>query len=171
MKLEENNIEDIDMDEEYEMVPLEPMMYGYGQMNVIPYMGMTEEYMQNLNTNMGMNPWSGMGQFNDDMSMNEFNQLGRMFGESSMNDYQEESECLEKLDKYEDTEQDREQYNKPIIHGKSNQQYNDVNSIVRRIERYNPGIFRRLVRCGITYAESREIITKIVRVALMYRDE
>ena len=177
MKLEDSDIDDIDMDEEYEMVPLEPMMYGYGQMNMIPYMGMTGGYMQDVNSNMRMdsltemNPWSGMGQFNDDMYRNEFNQFGRMYGEASMNDYQEENEGLEKLDKYQDTEQVREQYNKPIMPGRPNPQYNEVDSIVRRIERYNPAIFRRLARCGITYAESREIVTKIVRVTLMYRDE
>ena len=34
MNLEDRNIEDIDIEEEYEMVPFEPMMYGYGQMNI-----------------------------------------------------------------------------------------------------------------------------------------
>ena len=42
MNLEDRNIEDIDMDEEYEMIPFEPMMYGYGQMNNMPNMGMNQ---------------------------------------------------------------------------------------------------------------------------------
>lgn len=169
MKLEDKNIEDIDMSEEYEMVPLEPMMYGYGQMNMMPNMGMSRGHMQDVNPNMGMNSLMGMGQFNYGMPMN--NQFGRMYEEASMNDYEEENDGLWQLDKYQDTEQFREQYNKPSMPGRPNPQYNDIDSIIRKIERYNPAIFRRLIRCGIPYAEAREIVMKIVRVTLMYRDE
>ena len=174
MKLEDSNVEDLDINEEYEMVPLEPMMYGYGQMNMMQNMGMPVGYMQDGNPNIGMNslmginPWMRMNQFNDGTYMNSFNPVARMYGDESMDDYEEENEGLDQMDKYQDTERFREQFTQP---GRPNPQYNEVNSIVRRIERYNPAIIRRLNRCGIPYAEAREIVTRIVRVALMYRDE
>lgn len=167
MKLEERNIEDIDMEEKYEMVPLEPMMCGYGQMNMMlnmgmnPNMGMPMGGMQDVNPNMGMNSLMGMNQFNEDMFMNGFNPMGRMYGDVSMNGYEQENEDLRQPDNY----QDKVPFDKP------NPQYNDVDAIVRRIERYNPAIFRRLNRCGIPYVEAKEIVRRIVRVTLMYRDE
>ena len=153
MNLEDRKIEDIDMREEYEMIPLEPMMYGYGQMNMMPSMG--------INQSMGMNPWMGMSQFNEDMSMDSFDSMAMMYGDESNNDYDYDYEGLRQLDK----EPFRDGYNK------SNPQYNDVDFIVKRIERYNPAIFRRLTRCGIPYEEAKEIVRRIVRLTLMYRDE
>ena len=52
MNIEDNNSEDIDMIEEYEMVPLQSMMYGYDQMNMMSNMGMPVGYMQDMNSNM-----------------------------------------------------------------------------------------------------------------------
>ncbi|MBU3090660.1 hypothetical protein K2F40_10640 [Clostridium sp. CM028] len=173
MKLEDRNIEDIDMKEEYEMVPLEPMMYGYGQMNMMPNMGMNPNVgmnpnmgmqmgdMQDVNPNMGINSIMGMNQFNEDMFMNGSNPMGMTYGDVSMKGFEQGDEDLRQLDNY----QDRSPFDRP------NPQYNDVESIVRRIERYNPAIFRRLNRCGIPYLEAKEIVRRIVRVTLMYRDE
>jgi len=164
MKLDDSNIEDLDINDEYEMVPLEPMMYGYEQMNMMPNMNMPAGYMQGVNPNMGMNSLMGMSQFNNGTLRNGFNPMARMYEDESIDDYEEENEGLNQLDKYQDTEQ----FNRPI---RPNPQYNDVDSIVRKIERYNPAIIRRLNRCGIPYAEAREIVTRIVKVTLMYRDE
>ncbi len=167
MKQEDRNIEDIDMQEDYEMVPLEPMMCGCGQMNMMPNMGMPMGYMQDVNPNMrmnqnaGMNPWMGISQFNEDMFMNGFDPMGELYNDLSANDY----ESFRQVDKYQEKEPLRDEFNRP------NTQHNDVNGIVRRIERYNPAIFSRMTRCGIPYAEAREIVRKIVRVTLMYRDE
>jgi|GEM_PF-1733624 len=182
MKLEERDIEDrdiqdIDMREDYEMVPLEPTVCRCGQMNRMQSMGMPIGCMQEvnpnvmmnsfmgMNQNIGINPWMGMGQFNEGMCRDGFEPIGEMYGDVSINDYEEENEESSKLDKYEEKEIYRDQYNRP------DPQYNDVEAIVRRIEKYNPAIFRRLTRCGIPYAEAREIVRRIVRVSLMYRDE
>ena len=173
MKLEDRNIEEIDNEDEYEMVPLEPMMYGCGQMNMMPNMVMTSGCMQDTNLNMrmsscmgmnqntGINPWMGVSQFNESMFTNDFNPMGTMYGEEDKNDYEDSSQ----LDKYQNREPVNDQYNKP------KPQYNDVESIVFRIEKFNPAIFRRLTRCGIPYAEAREIVRRIVRLSLMHRDE
>ena len=103
MKLEDRNIEEIDNEDEYEMVPLEPMMYGCGQMNMMPNMVMASGCMQDTNLNMrmsscmgmnqntGINQWMGVSQFNYGMPMNEFNQFGIMYEDASMNDYEEEN--------------------------------------------------------------------------------
>nr|MBK5234301.1 hypothetical protein [Clostridium sp.] len=97
--------------------------------------------------------------------MNGFNPMGMMYGDTSMNEYEdEENEESSQVDNYED----REAYNRPI---RPNPQYNDADSIVRRIEKYNPAIFRHLTRCGIPYVEVREMVRRIVRLTLMYREE
>ena len=165
MNIEDNNSEDIDMIEEYEMVPLEPMMYGYDQMNMMPNMGMNS--LRGMNKNMGTNPWMGMGQFNYARSMNELNQLTRMYRNEAMDDYEEENEWLGHMDKY----QDINQYDRLSMPVRANLEYNEVDSIVKKIERYNPAIFRRLTRNGNPYVDVREIITRIVSVSLMYKDE
>ncbi|MCB2292510.1 hypothetical protein LGK95_03015 [Clostridium algoriphilum] len=177
MKLDDRDIEDIDMQEDYELVPLEPTMCGYGQMNMMPNMGMQKGYMQDVNPNMRMNllmginqdaemnPWMGMNQFNEGMFMNGFNPMGGMYSDISARDYEDES--FKQEDKYQEKDPLIDQYRPapPIS------QSNDVERIVRRIERYNPAIFRRMTRCGIPYLEARELVRRIVRVTLMYRDE
>ncbi|MCB2313160.1 hypothetical protein LGL55_18040 [Clostridium tagluense] len=176
MNLEGRNFEDTDMDEEYEMIPFEPMMYGYGQMNSMPNMGMNTsmgmnpnmgrpmEYMQDVNPNMEMDPGIGMNQFNEDMSMNGLDSMSMMYGDASMKDYGDENEGLRQMDKYED----EGEYNNQ---NRVNPKYNDVDAIVRKIERYNPAIFRSLTRYGMPYAEARNIVRRIVRLTLMYSEE
>ncbi|APC41351.1 hypothetical protein [Clostridium estertheticum] len=171
MIIEDSNSDDIDMIEEYDMVPLQSMMYGYDQMNMMSNMGMPVGYMQDINSNMetnqyrGINPWVGMGQFNYARSMNEFNQLGRMYRNEAMEDYDELNKNKSYIDKYQD------QPYIPSMTASPSLQYNEVDSIVKRIEKYNPAIFRRLTRYGNSYVEAREIVSRIVKVSLMYRDE
>ncbi|MCB2341613.1 hypothetical protein [Clostridium estertheticum] len=171
MIIEDSNSDDIDMIEEYDMVPLQSMMYGYDQMNMMSNMGMPVGYMQDINSNMetnkyrGINPWVGMGQFNYARSMNEFNQLGRMYRNEVMDDYDELNKNKSYIDKYQD------QPYIPSMTASPSLQYNEVDSIVKRIEKYNPAIFRRLTRYGNPYVEAREIVSRIVKVSLMYRDE
>ena len=165
MKIEDINSEDIDINEEYEMVPLQHMMYGYDKMNMMPNMGMPMEYGQYVNPNMGMNSFMGMGQFNYARSMNELTQLSRMYRNEDIDEYEEENE--DKMDKY----QDIEEYNIPSMSARPNYQYNEVDSVVNKIERYNPSIFKRLTRNGNNYVDAREIVAKIVKVSLMYTDE
>ena len=153
MNLEDKKNEDIDMREEYEMIPLESMMYGYDQMNMNPIMGMNPSagmdpsmgmpmgYMQDANLDMGMNPWMRMNQFNEGMFMNSFNPMGMMYGNASMNDYDDEGSRQE--GNYGEEETFKDEYNKP---NRINPNYNDTDSIVRKIERYNPAIFRVLTR-------------------------
>ncbi len=185
MNLEDRDIEDIDMTEEYDMMPLEPMMYGYGQMNMMPNMGINQSlgmnpnmgmnsnmgmpmgYMQDMNPNMGMYPCMGMNQFNEGALMNTPNPVGMMYGDSPINDYSDEDEGLRQLGMYDDKDSFKGQYNNPH---KYSPKHNDVDYIVRRIERYNPAIFRILTRCGIPYAEAKTIVRRIVRMTLMYSE-
>ncbi|MBZ9688253.1 hypothetical protein G9F72_018115 [Clostridium estertheticum] len=180
MNLEDRNFEDIDINEEYEMIPFEPMIYGYGQMNAMPIMGMNPSmgmpmgYMQGvnpnieMNPNMNMNPNMSMNQSNEDMFTNGFNSMAMMYGDASMKEYGDENEELRQMDKYGDKDPFKDGYNNP---NKFNQKYNDVDSIVRRIERYNSAIFRLLTRCGMSYAEARDIVRRIVKLTLMYSEE
>jgi len=168
MNLEDRKIEDIDNQEEYEMVPFEPMMYGYGQMNMKPSMGMSPKmdmytdmdsnmgYTEDVDSNMEMNPLLGMNPW---MSM--------MYEDGAVQDLSEEGESLRPVDNYGDNELFKDGYNNP---NKFNPKYNDVDSIVRRIERYNPAIFRMLTRYGMPFAEARGIVRRIVRLTLMYSE-
>lgn len=49
--------------------------------------------------------------------------------------------------------------------------YNEVNNILRKIERYNPGIFRYMRMYGIPYPAARLLCRKIIRLTLMYYDD
>ena len=169
MNIEDNNSEDIDMIEEYEMVPLQSMMYGYDQMNMMSNVGMPMGSIPDVNFNMGMNqyrginPWMGTGQFNYARSMNEFNQSCRMYRNENMEDDRDENSELGYSDKY----QDSNQYDRPSMTSSPNLQVSEVDSIVEKIERYNPAILRRLTRNGNPYVEAREIVTKIDRKSVV----
>jgi hypothetical protein len=47
--------------------------------------------------------------------------------------------------------------------------YDDVDDILRKIERNNPGIFRRLVSYGVPYQAARNIVRRIIRLTLNYK--
>ncbi len=193
MKLEDKNFEDKDMDEEYEMVPFGPMMYGYGQMNAMPSMGMNQcmgmnpnmamnpnmgipmGFMQDVDPNMGMTPWMGTNSdmgingFNQGMFMNGFDSMQMMNGEESMKDYNDdEHEMLRPIDKYGDNEPFNGGYRNP---NKFKPKYNDIDAMLRRIERYNPEIFRSLIRCGMSYEQAINIVRRIVKLTLLYSEE
>jgi hypothetical protein len=161
MKQDDRKIEDVDMFEDYEMIPLEPMMYGYDQMNMMPCMDFNQSYdmamgfRQDVNPNAeiypmepnmemdtdtvtGMNPWMQTGEFNESMFMSGFNPMRMMYGDVSIKNSQDE---------------------------------NDVDSIVRKIERYNPLVFRQLSRYGMPYAQAKAVVRRIVRLTLMYSEE
>ncbi|WBW95877.1 hypothetical protein [Oceanirhabdus sp. W0125-5] len=60
-----------------------------------------------------------------------------------------------------DDDDDRDKY-------KYDYDYNDVRYILMKIQRYNPGIFKALMRTGMPYYEVRRIIRKIIRLTMMY---
>ena len=220
MKLDNREFEDIerlddrDILEEYEMVPLDPLMYGYGQMSMMPNMGMNPWTAMNpnmdmnpcmgmnpymgmspcmaMNQNANMNPWLGMNpnigmsscmdmyphmdidmganprmemrDFDEEIFQDSFNPMNRMYDDNQSLYFSDEDEDLRQPDKYGDTEPFKGGYNNP-------NKYNDVDSVVRRIERYNPQIFRNLNRYGIPYMEARNIVRRIVRLSLMYSED
>lgn len=49
--------------------------------------------------------------------------------------------------------------------------YKDIRRIVMKIQRYNPGIFRMLMRYGMPYYEARRLVRRIVRLSLIYGDD
>ncbi len=168
MNSDYRNIEDIEDKEDYEMVPLESMMQGFGQMNSRPINGMNPNMGMNpdmgMDANMGMDTWMGMGQFNNEgMFMNGSSPMGMPYKDVDRSAYED----------YGVSEQDMYGTRKPYDDGynKFNPKHNNVNSIVRKIERYNPEIFRMLTRCGIPYAGALGLVRRIVRLTFMYRDE
>jgi hypothetical protein len=226
MKLDYRSSEEIDMIEEYEMIPLETRMYGYDQRNMMegkgfikgignatrymskerPSMGMCSNTnmcpCMSINSNMemnrsvetnpsietspnldlppdmemdpdlGTNSWMEMSQFDENMPMSGFNPTSMMYGDIFMEGDGYENGSSRHIDKYEDKYEDKEdfkeEYNKP---NKFDVQYNEVDSIVRRIERYNPLVFRLLNRCGMPYPQAKSVVRRIVRLTLMYSEE
>jgi hypothetical protein len=228
MERDHRNIEEIDTFEEYEMIPLEPRMYGYDQRNMmkgkdfIPGIGKTMGYMKKasptmgmypsmnmcpcmgMNSNMGIdpnmemnrsmetnpsieispnidlrpnmdmdpdigtNPWMETSQFNEDMFMSGFTPMGMMYGDISMKGDEDENESVRHLDNNGGIEDFKDGYKKP---NKFDGKYNDVDSILRRIERYNPLVFRLLNRCGMPYTQAKDVVRRIVRLTLMYSEE
>ena len=49
-----------------------------------------------------------------------------------------------------------------------NRQYYDVDDILEKIERYNPGVFRRLAFYGVPFPAARNIVRRIIRLTLNY---
>ncbi len=48
-------------------------------------------------------------------------------------------------------------------------EYDDVDEILRKIERYNPGVFRRLASYGVPYPAARNIVRRVIRLTLNYK--
>lgn len=47
----------------------------------------------------------------------------------------------------------------------------DVRRILYKIQRYNPGIFRRFMRCGVPYYEAKRLVKRIIKLTLLYYDD
>lgn len=62
---------------------------------------------------------------------------------------------------YDDDDDDRDKHDEDY-------DYNDVRLILMKIQRYNPGIFKALMRTGMPYYEVRRIIRKIIRLTMIY---
>lgn len=155
------DMDDFDMDEMQVIpmgtaaMPMYPMNCPYQMM--MPYMNENLQQMPMSNTspiyqtpNINI-PYAPM----DEMDMNE----------TSTNDMDMEDDLemgitdamrgfYEDIDQYIDNYSDR-------IHG-------DVDDILRKIEQYNPGIFRRLVSFGIPFPVARNIVRRIIRLTLNY---
>lgn len=48
--------------------------------------------------------------------------------------------------------------------------YGDIKDVTVKIHKYNPGVFKSLMKYGIPYYEARNIIMKIVRLTLLYSE-
>jgi hypothetical protein len=83
------------------------------------------------------------------------------------NNIEEEDESRKKKKgKKSDYDKDKYDYKKKY----HDYDYKDINRIVRMIERYNPGIYRRMRMYGIPYPEANRLVRRIVRLSLMYYD-
>lgn len=212
MKLDDKNIEDIesegirDIMEEYEMMPLDSMMQGYGTMNIMqnmnmnPYasinpnmamnMGMYQNPCMNscqgMNPNIGMNSCMGMYPhmemymdmdikmetnpcmemtgFEEEMFENGFSHMSRMY-EDNQSMYFVDNEELRQQDKYGDSGSFKDEYNNPYRY---DEDYNEVDSSVRSIEKFNPEILRSFSKYKIPYTEAKNMLKKIVKLSLMY---
>jgi hypothetical protein len=137
-------------------------------MDMYPHMDMCPHMDMNMDIEMGTNPWMEMREFDEEIFQDSFNSMNRMYEDAQGLYFGDDDKELRKPDKYGDTEPFKCGYNKS---NKFNPKYNDVDSIVRRIERYNPEVFRTLNRYRIPYLESKGIVGEVVRLSLMDSEE
>lgn len=71
------------------------------------------------------------------------------------------------------TEEDTEDIINNVRANEEELRYNprDVDEILRKIQRYNPGVFRMLRSYGVPYDEARRICRRIIRLTLTYYEK
>lgn len=83
-----------------------------------------------------------------------------------VNKDEKEEEYREKKKKKNKDYKDKDYYDKDYYD--KDYKYRDVQRICRMIERYNPGIFRTMLRYGVPYPVARRLCRRIVRLTLRY---
>jgi len=168
---EEKINSNMDMDMEYDMVPMPmymqdmapgmipPCMQGMmgmsqGNQGLYPMVGMIPHEMHNM-----MMPYGMMGM----MYPNMYGMMPHMYEENlhGMNMMgMEDKDCHDEKDEFDNFDKKTRDYDT-----------DDINKILMKIERYNPGIFAFLRRCGMSYPMAKRYIRRIVRLTLMYYED
>ncbi|QGU94903.1 hypothetical protein GOM49_07135 [Clostridium bovifaecis] len=166
-EMNENMDMDLDMDMDYDMVPMPMYMQGMTLGMTPPppcmqgMMGMTQGN-QGLYPMMGMMPQGMPEMMPKMMPQNMSGMMPKMMEENmhGMNMMEMEDE------EYSEEENDLENNSRIREYGP-----NDINRILTKIERYNPGVFAFLRRCGLSYPMAKRFIRRIVRLTLMYYED
>ena len=155
MDKELGKYETIEMDnEEYEMIPMEPMMSLNDYVPAQQTMAMNEDMYED-----DMMPFEG-----------GFFPTGNMMYLDYVMPTMNEEYYPDNEERY-DLEEEYYRKKKKSKHHYHDHDYNDVNKIVRKIERYNPGIYRMMRFYGVPYPVANRLIRRIVRLTLMYYDD
>lgn len=180
-KINSNMDMDMDMDMEYDMIPMPMYMQGMapemippcmqgmmgmpqGNQGLYPMMGMMPHGMPNMmmpHGMMGMMSPNTQGMMPEMMSSNMQGMMPQMYEENlhGMNMMEMEDED------YHDEKDDFNNFDNKKTRGYD---ADDINKILMKIERYNPGVFVVLRRCGMSYPMAKRYIRRIVRLTLMY---
>lgn len=154
------------------MMPENMGMMPQNMSMISPNMGIIPQSMGMMPPNMGMMP-SNMGMAPQNMGMMPSN-IGMM---PEMMDNEMDMEEIMSENMHGMNMMNKEEYLSNVdkdLQGKSRTRehdQNDVNKIVSRIERYNPGIFASLRRCGFSYQMAKRYVGRIVRLTLMYYED
>lgn len=170
-EINENMDVDLDMDMDYDMVPMPMYMQGMALGMTPPcmqgMMGMAQEN-QGLYPMMGMMPQGVNGMMMPSQGMPEMmpqNMQGMMPEMMEENLHGMNMMEMEEED-YSEGENDFENKTRIRDYGP-----NEINRILTKIERYNPGVFAFLRRCGLSYPMAKRFIRRIVRLTLMYYED
>jgi hypothetical protein len=155
----------MDMDMEYDMIPM-PMYMNGGVPSMMPL-----EMPPNMSGTMGMQGFmplmmqpSGAEMFPAMMPNMMTNMDPNMMGvEQMLPGSMVGMNMMEAEDDYEDIEEDMTR--------KKDCGPKEVNKILMKIQKYNPGIFRYLRMYGVPYPVAKKIVRKIVKVTLMYYED
>lgn len=118
---------------------LDDMKQPTGQQSTMPQMEMQE--IQEMNDTTAMRGYRDYYENYSDYDYNNFNY--REYSHYDHNDH----------DNHYDHDND----------------FGDVEEILRKIERYNPGVFRRLASYGVPYPAARNIVRRVIRLTLNYK--
>lgn len=173
---------DMDMDMDYDMVPMPMYMQGmalgmtppcmqgmmgmaqgnqglYPMMGMMPPQGMPEMMPQNMpGMTPEMMPQNMPGMMPEMMEENVHSMMEDNLHGMNMMEMEEED--------YSEGKNDFENKTRIRDYGP-----NEINRILTKIERYNPGVFAFLRRCGLSYPMAKRFIRRIVRLTLMYYED
>lgn len=146
MSFDEEEVIESGIDKEYDMIPINTYI---SQMNNYKRFS---NYSPQSKENYQMNQFNH-SEYNNEIKPMTYYKLDHSLG-------------------YNDTESREE---KIKFDGKSRRldcdDFIDVNNILMKIERYNPGVFQFLRRYDMSYEDAKKIIKKIITVTLMYEND
>lgn len=163
----EGEDKDIDMDMEYDMIPMNMYMpYMMPGMQPLPMYGNAgmQNYMQGNCPMIGAMPQGVQG-----MMMPPMYAMPDMMPENMNNVMGTEEIMPENMHGMKMMEDGEDEYSNADkdMHS-SDYDAKEIDRILTRIERYNPGVFALLRRYGFPYPLAKRFIRRIVKLSLMY---
>ncbi|GAA0723360.1 hypothetical protein GCM10008905_15900 [Clostridium malenominatum] len=141
---------------------MKPMGMHQMPMNMDMDIDMDMDMDMNMGMDMDMENLQNMGLMQD-MNLTE-DMMDNMRDGSSIKEDTEDIATNADFIEDEDFDFTRRPKDKHNHHG-----YNcDVDHVLRKLERNNPGIFRRLTMCGMPYFQARRFVGRIVSLSLDY---
>lgn len=166
---EEDRIDkEIDMDTEYDMMPM-PMPGGVPVPGIMPV-----EMPLNMQESMGMQGFMPLMMKPVGLEMSPImmpninsnmmpNMIPSMMNVEQMLPTTTAGMNMMEQDDYEDMDEDMTR--------KKEYGPKEINKILMKMEKYNPGIFRYLRMYGVPFTIAKKIIRRIIKVTLMYYED
>lgn len=168
-----------DIEEDYDMVPMsqESMcMQNYCMMPGMNEMGEVQSVqgMNSMQNMQGMSPMQNMQGVSPMQNMQGMSPMQNMQGMNPMQSMQwmNPMQCMQGMEDMKDDmyDDDMSSSDSDECGMRDNDRYKpkDVDKILKKIERYNPGVFRLMRMYGVPYPVARRICRRIINLTLKY---